>query len=142
MTPHPARVKKAERSHDRGIWHSAWFVHQLDGKEARLHLVPGIPWWDGKKHPGLQDEACCAPGAIGEALCGRGSRKNGGWNIPGVFDRLGLERCRLCCDAAEFPWGFGTPGNEQAQWTRKGKHGIAPKWPKPSSRKRKGVKRG
>ena len=38
---------------------------------------------------------------------------NRGWySIPGLFSRMGAERCRRCCKARGYPTGTGSPKND------------------------------
>lgn len=32
--------------------------------------------------------------------------------IPGIFSRMGMERCGRCCDALGYPRGIGSPKND------------------------------
>ena len=34
--------------------------------------------------------------------------------IPGVFTRMGAERCKRCCDVLGYPHGVGSPKNDPA----------------------------
>ena len=34
--------------------------------------------------------------------------------IPGIFSRMGMERCKRCCDALGYPHGTGSPKNDDA----------------------------
>lgn len=50
------------------------------------------------------------PGWVG-AACGREL----GWvMVPGVGSRMGVPRCRRCCDALGYPHGNGSPKNDPA----------------------------
>ena len=42
--------------------------------------------------------------------CGREGRVS----IPGMFSRMGANRCRACCKAMGFPTGKGSPKNDDA----------------------------
>lgn len=46
----------------------------------------------------------------GRTLCGR----TGHLSIPGVFTRMGAERCRHCCRMTGMPAGTGSPKNDAA----------------------------
>lgn len=35
-------------------------------------------------------------------------------SIPGIFTRMGAERCQLCCDRLGYPRGKGSPKNDDA----------------------------
>jgi hypothetical protein len=47
---------------------------------------------------------------LGPALCGIGVSQT----IPGMFDRMGADRCKDCCDRLGYPHGVGSPKNDQA----------------------------
>ena len=44
----------------------------------------------------------------GESLCGIGW----GLEIPGIFSRMGVERCTECCQRSGLPEGIGSPKND------------------------------
>ena len=46
----------------------------------------------------------------GFTSCGRG----GMLSIPGMFTRMGAERCRKCCERMGYPQGTGSPKNDDA----------------------------
>jgi len=35
-------------------------------------------------------------------------------HVPGIFTRMGTDRCAHCCDRAGFPRGIGSPKNDDA----------------------------
>lgn len=52
-----------------------------------------------------------------EEVQGRGVTECGrkGWlHIPGLFTRMGADRCQPCCDQLGFPRGVGSPRNDDA----------------------------
>lgn len=68
----------------------------------RLHFIAELgevtDFWD------VADDYC---GVNAKAACGRSAH----WQMPGLFSRLGLPRCRKCCKAAGIPCGDGAPYN-------------------------------
>jgi hypothetical protein len=50
-------------------------------------------------------------GGPGVASCGY---RNDWFCIPGIFTRMGAERCPRCCKAVGFPVGVGSPKNDEA----------------------------
>lgn len=71
----------------------------------RLHYVPSgdediMEFWDRHtyREENRQPES---------AICGR----KGYWRAPGIFSRMGLFRCKRCCDLTGLPRGVGTPFN-------------------------------
>lgn len=70
------------------------------GNGARLHgIAEDDPIGDA-----LEDE----PFGHGTTLCGR----TGDLNVPGIFTRMGVDRCQRCCDRAGYPTGTGSPKND------------------------------
>ena len=49
-------------------------------------------------------------GARAITWCGR----HGDVWIPGMFVRMGAQRCKQCCSVAGFPQGTGSPKNDKA----------------------------
>jgi hypothetical protein len=47
-------------------------------------------------------------GGPGVTACGR----HGWLSIPGLFSRMGTDRCSNCCKAAGMPLGVGSPKND------------------------------
>lgn len=77
-------------------WRSRWLVFD-DWKV--LHRVGKIVWHD----------------EYGEMVAGQGMtvcEKAGFLQVPGIFARMGLERCPACCAAMGVPAGKGNPFNE------------------------------
>lgn len=74
-----------------------------DGKSRCLHHLASI---EGT----VADWDDCA-GGPGVASCGRVGEW---WTIPGLFTRMGANRCRSCCKAVGYPWGKGSPKNDDA----------------------------
>ncbi len=57
--------------------------------------------WDDPEGDGYDEE--------GATACGRR-----GWlSIPGLFTRMGAERCKHCCRMTGFPQGVGSPKNDK-----------------------------
>lgn len=73
---------------------------KCDCIDQKLH-APSDPsaWddWDGDQ-------------VLGPALCGVGESQS----IPGIFDRMGADRCDECCDRLGYPHGAGSPKNDEA----------------------------
>ena len=46
----------------------------------------------------------------GATECGR----SGEFVIPGLFTRMGAQRCKRCCDRTSMPHGKGSPKNDDA----------------------------
>lgn len=44
----------------------------------------------------------------GKAACGQ----RGSYFIPGLFDRMGTDRCSRCCKKLGYPAGVGSPKND------------------------------
>jgi hypothetical protein len=64
-----------------------------------LHRVSTIEWDDPEN-----DEMISGKGMT---VCGRA-----GWlHMPGIFSRMGLVRCRICCARMGIPQGNGAPFN-------------------------------
>jgi len=80
-------------------WRSRWLVFP---SWNRLHRVVSIDWDDCD---GEDPVMISGPGTI---LCGR----TGYLQMPGIFGRMGLERCRVCCRRAGVPEGAGAPYNQ------------------------------
>jgi hypothetical protein len=47
-------------------------------------------------------------GGEGVVLCGLKKR----WGMPGLFSRLGAQRCKRCCRLLGLPEGYGCPAND------------------------------
>lgn len=45
--------------------------------------------------------------------CGRKPKDGLAW-IPGMFSRMGVDRCTQCCNALGLPHGTGSPKNDKA----------------------------
>lgn len=91
MTSHPI-------DENRGCW---WLV---SGKERRLHAIPG----DSITPDAMRDAIDEARPIPARAVCGL-RRK---WWMPGLFSRLGRQRCTPCSRTLGIPAGYGTPVNE------------------------------
>lgn len=74
------------------------------GKWRRLHAVAG-PAITAEQLRTAIDEGRSVPA---RAAC----RLRRGWQMPGLFSRLGRRRCTPCCHALGIPPGYGTPVNE------------------------------
>jgi len=79
----------------------------------RLHAIPAevIPMDDEDAVEDLR-----SGGVTTTARCGVTTR----YSWPGVFTRLGCDRCAHCCRVLGIPAGHGTPGNEKARLEREG----------------------
>lgn len=84
-------------------WKQAWKV--LDGWE-RLHRVAVVRIWDVDGE-GDWDGYSELTRIDGITCCGQAGRLS----MPGLFSRMGLERCAHCCRAAGVEPGGGIPGN-------------------------------
>jgi hypothetical protein len=81
--------------------HCWWLV---SGKQRRLHAVAGQRITPEQMRAAIDDARL-----IGlRAVCGLCR----GWQMPGLFSRLGRRRCVPCCLALGIPPGHGTPANE------------------------------
>jgi hypothetical protein len=63
-----------------------------------LHRVSEITW-EGEDGEMIEGE--------GITVCG----KSGFLRMPGIFSRMGLERCKRCCQIMKIPNGKGAPFN-------------------------------
>jgi len=89
----------------------------------RLHYIPGIDddqgglsglafwktYWDGWMYD--TETARELPPDRGDlpAVCGIRAQ----WQLPGIFTRMGGDRCRHCCRKLGIAWGLGAPFNLQ-----------------------------
>ena len=99
MTSYPT-----ERNH--GMW---WLTPWK--RWNRLHAIPREAIDPGDEEA-LEDLR--AEGITTKAACGITTR----WAWPGLFSRLGKDRCAHCCRALGIPVGYGTPGNETSRKER------------------------
>jgi hypothetical protein len=81
----------------RGIVAWDWLVDGNDEHDDVLHAPGDIVYRDW-----------CAEGTT---ACGRVS---GYLAIPGLFSRMGAERCGPCCELTGMPPGKGSPKNDKA----------------------------
>jgi hypothetical protein len=88
-----------------GAWRWKWMC--LEGSWNRLHRISVIKWgiYSDGEFPDMQEERISG---LGIAVCG----VRGDFHMPGIFSRMGLERCTRCCDLLEIPRGKGAPYNE------------------------------
>lgn len=93
MTAHPI-------PENAGHW---WLVC---GKWRRLHAIPAAAV--DPTDEDARDRLCYPPGIPARAAC----QLRRGWQMPGLFSRLGRRRCTPCCRALGIPPGYGTPANE------------------------------
>jgi len=88
------RVPAAVRLPRFGLdWRCRWLVLP---SWQRLHRVAAITWEDNDKIAGYGVTACCRFGHL---------------KMPGLFSRMGLPRCSVCCDVTGVPLGDGAPFN-------------------------------
>lgn len=73
-----------------------WIV---SGEGSKLHAPED---WVDPQYDAYDEHAYTA--------CGR----RGWYSIPGVFSRMGLDRCKRCCKARGYPPGKGSPKNDHA----------------------------
>lgn len=78
------------------------------GHWDRLHAIPKAAF-DPNDEDAV-DALTDYPGPEARAVCGH----EGGWQMPGVFTRIGAPRCAHCCDQLGIPRGEGTPNNAVA----------------------------
>lgn len=74
-------------------WRSRWLVTR---RWTVLHRVSAIEWQDGEMIEG--------PGVT---VCGHHAHLR----MPGIFSRMGLPRCKVCCRRLGIPAGDGAPYN-------------------------------
>jgi len=82
-----------------------WFVAGLG---RRLHAVRDDAWTDEHRTEMEQEWVVWSPVRL---ACGRVAV---GVSIPGMFTRMGAERCKGCCRAMGMPAGRGSPKNDDA----------------------------
>ena len=75
------------------------WVYTASPSGRRLHHVAE---WD--------DPTSDEPQGDGRTTCG----VRGRLSIPGLLSRMGMERCKRCCDALGWPHGIGSPKNDEA----------------------------
>ena len=69
---------------------------------TRLHaLAEGQPDVDEWRYEGVK------------FACGRTPKGGLAW-VPGIFSRMYMPRCALCCDRTGLPRGVGSPKNDDA----------------------------
>lgn len=73
----------------------------------RLHRISSIEWGidQNGNRQWSEDERV---GGFGVAVCGA----TGYFDLPGIFSRMGLERCAHCCDALGISRDDGAPFNQ------------------------------
>jgi len=76
-------------------WRSRWLVFE---SWRCLHRVAEIAWWDDSDK--IRGD--------GVTVCGT----EGFLMMPGIMSRMGLRRCKKCCDMMGVPSGEGSPYNE------------------------------
>ena len=81
----------------RGIVVWDWLIDGNDEHDDVLHAPGNITYLDWS--------------AEGITACGRVS---GYLAIPGLFTRMGAQRCGPCCEVTGMPPGKGSPKNDQA----------------------------
>lgn len=87
------------------IGRAAWFTAGLGRK---LHAVRDEAWTGEHRAEMEQDWVVWSSVRLS---CGRLA---GGVQIPGVFTRMGADRCKGCCRATGMPEGKGSPKNDKA----------------------------
>ncbi len=80
-----------------------WFVTKCWN---RLHAVNDQEWTGEHRADMEQEWAVLSPVRL---ACGRMAA--GVW-IPGMFTRMGGQRCKGCCRALGYPEGKGSPKND------------------------------
>lgn len=83
-------------------WRSRWLQFNPGGR--RLHRVSEIKWWDDGEREMIRGD--------GVAVCGQ----RGFMHMPGIFSRMGAQRCPRCCKALGIPNGDGAPYNTEETW--------------------------
>jgi len=78
------------------------------GCGRRLHAVRDEDW-TGEHRDHMEEH--WGVGCPVRLACGRTAASV--W-IPGMFTRMGAERCQGCCRALGYPAGVGSPKNDQA----------------------------
>ena len=89
-------------------WRSRWLV---TNEWDKLHRIAEIRWgWVSDENGKLFQDTCEDEkiNGIGVTLCGI----EGPVGMPGIFSRMGLERCPRCCELMGIPEGKGNPFNE------------------------------
>lgn len=76
--------------------------------DNKLHAVRDEDWTQDHRAGMEQEWAVLCPVRL---ACGEVAAS--AW-IPGVFTRMGAERCKGCCRALGYPEGVGSPKNDQA----------------------------
>ena len=82
-----------------------WLVSKSWNK---LHAVRGGDWTDEHRADMEEHWGVSRPVRL---ACGRTAASV--W-IPGMFTRMGAERCKGCCRALRYPQGKGSPKNDDA----------------------------
>lgn len=88
----PKRKSEAEQLRELGEWD--WWV---------------LPTWK-RLHAAVEFTYDDWPFGDGLTACGHRGRLG----IPGLFTRMGAQRCSHCCDRLGFPRGIGSPKNDKA----------------------------
>jgi len=81
---------------DKNYWRSRWLV--FDDWNI-LHRVAKMSWHE----------------EYGDKVAGKGMtvcEQEGFLQMPGIFSRMGLDRCPACCKVMLVPEGKGNPFNE------------------------------
>ena len=80
----------------------AWLVPAATW--GRLHYIPGVThetwrtWWDDYPNEGHERTAICGRTFV--------------VTLPGIFSRMGLDRCAHCCDRLGITRGHGACPND------------------------------
>ena len=74
----------------------------------KLHAVRDADWTDENRTDMAAEWGVSSPVRL---ACGRTAA--GVW-IPGMFTRMGAQRCKGCCRATGLPEGKGSPKNDNA----------------------------
>jgi len=82
-----------------------WYVTK---SWRKLHAVRDEDWTGEHRADMEQEWAVLSPvrlacGRVAASVC-----------IPGMFSRMGAERCKGCCRALGYPQGKGSPKNDDA----------------------------
>lgn len=78
-------------------WRSRWLTL---GRGRMLHRVSSIKWGEDFPEQMISGE--------GTTVCGR----SGYMHMAGIFSRMGLKRCPVCCEAMGIANGNGCPENQ------------------------------
>ena len=89
-----------------------WF-HSPSGD--RLHYIP-----EAADNYEFWERACWGSDVRSKSLAACGLKTD--WIAPGIFSRMGMPRCKRCCDLAGIPYGDGTPFNTREEILEKRKN--------------------